>query len=80
MIVALLLALANPNLVAVDDANLALTACGFVTHREAAQANNSLDQFRAALGNRCAGEIVQMRRALMALETGRGKSQSAARL
>lgn len=79
MVMALLLALANPALVAFDEANQALTACGFSTHRRAAEANQSLDTFKASLGFACADEIARMRRAIVAVETGRGKSQSNAR-
>ena len=78
MIIALLLAIVNPALDAFDNANDALTSCGFAFHREAAAADKGLSQFKSELGSRCADEIAQMRRAIIALETGRGKTRAAA--
>lgn len=77
-ILPLLLALASPALDSFDEANLALTACGFAAHREAAAADRGLAEFKAALESRCAGEIAAMRRAVAALETGRGAGRAAA--
>ena len=78
MVLALLLAVANPDLDRFDDANLALTSCGFAAHRSAAAAGKSLSQFKAELPTRCGAEIAAMRRAIVQLDTGRGKSRAAA--
>ena len=78
MLEALVLAVAAPSLEAFDNANLRLTKCGFAAFRSANEQDQSLDQFTRGLPSRCAGEIAGMRLAVVALETGRGKSRAAA--
>ena len=74
----LFLLVAVKGLDAFDEANLALTTCGFATYREANEQNYSLDQFAHALPTRCSQEFARLRQAIIAVETQRGKSRSAA--
>lgn len=78
MLAALIAAIAVQGLDAVDDANLALTTCGFAAFRDANERDQSLDQFAHTLSAQCAQQIAEMRRTIIALETGRGKSRSEA--
>jgi hypothetical protein len=73
-----ILAIAVQGLGAVDDANLALTTCGFAAFRSANEQDQTPDQFARTLSSNCSERIAQMRRAIIALETGRGKSTAAA--
>lgn len=80
MYVTLLLMLAAASsLDAVDDANLALTTCGFAAYREADGQNQSLDQFERTLASRCANQMATMRELTVQFQIGRkGLSRSAA--
>jgi len=78
LIEALILAIAAPDLEAVDHANLALTTCGFAVDRYANERDQTPGQFAGTLSSDCSERIAQMRRAIVALETGRGKSTAAA--
>ncbi|MEO7364687.1 MAG: hypothetical protein ABIW03_00015 [Sphingomicrobium sp.] len=63
---------------AFDAANLALTTCGFAAHRSANEHNLGDEQFTTKLSSDCAVEIAKMRRAIIALDRGRGKTSAAA--
>ncbi len=78
LVQALILAIAAPGLGAVDDANLALTTCGFAAFRYANERDQTPDQFARTLSSDCSVQMARMRRAIIALETGRGKSMTAA--
>ena len=78
MLEALILAIAIQSLDAVDDANLALTTCGFAAFRHANERDQTLDQFADTLSSRCSEQIAEMRRTIIALETARKKSRPAA--
>lgn len=78
LIHALALAFAIQSLDAFDEANMAVTTCGFSAHRSAAEQNLSNDQFATKLSADCANQIGDMRRAIIAVEQSRGKSSSAA--
>jgi hypothetical protein len=75
---ALLLVVAVTGLDAFDDANLALTTCGFAAYREASERNQSLDEFTRALPARCSQEFARLRQEIIAVETQRGKSRTRA--
>ena len=70
----LALAIAIQSLDAFDDANMAVTTCGFAVHRSATEQNLGDDQFAAKLSADCATQIGEMRRAIIAVEMSRGKS------
>ena len=74
----ILMAAAAPNLDAFDDANLAITTCGFAAYRQANEQDQSLDQFRRTLSANCSMQIADMRRAMIAVGIGRGESREAA--
>ena len=76
--VAFLMALAAQSLDAFDDANLALTQCGFAAYRHSTQGDQTLNQFSRFLTSRCAVQIARMRAAIIDVETRRGKSSAAA--
>ena len=78
LIEALILAITAPSLDAVDNANLALTTCGFAAYRFANERDQTLDQFARTLSADCSERMAQMRRAIITLETGRGKSMAVA--
>ena len=78
LVQALILAIAAPGLDAIDDANLALTTCGFAAYRSANERDQTLDQFARTLSTDCSEPMARMRRAISAVETGRGKSVAAA--
>jgi len=75
----LLMLAAGPSLDAIDDANLALTSCGFSAFREADGQNQSLAQFRQTLSSRCSDQMSRMRDLSVQFDVGRkGMSRSAA--
>jgi len=74
----LMLAIATQGLDAVDDANLALTTCGFAAYRHANEQDQSLDQFARSLSSRCSEPLARMRQTVIALQIERGKSRAAA--
>ncbi len=76
--VAVFLAIAAQGLEAVDDANLALTTCGFAVYREANGEDRPLDEFNASLASRCSKPMADMRAAMIALQVQRGKGRAAA--
>ena len=78
MLAALIVAIALQGLDAVDDANLALTTCGFAAFRYANERDQTLDQFTRTLSSQCSEQMAEMRRTIIALETGRQKSRSEA--
>ena len=78
MLAALIVAIAVQGLDAVDDANLALTTCGFAAFRHANERDQTLDQFTRTLSSQCSEQMAEMRRTIIALETGRQKSSSEA--
>ena len=78
LVLALILAITGQGLDALDDANLALTSCGFAAYRYANERDQTLDQFARTLSSQCSDRIAQMRRTIIALEIGRGKSRGAA--
>ena len=78
MLAALIVAIAVQGLDAVDDANLALTTCGFAAFRHANERDQTLDQFTRTLSSQCSEQMAAMRRTIIALETGRQKSRSEA--
>lgn len=57
----MLMMLAAQSLDAIDDANLALTTCGFKAFQEADRQNQSLSQFMHTLDSRCADQMARMR-------------------
>ena len=75
---ALFLAIAAQGLEAFDDANLALTTCGFAAYRHSNERDQSLDEFNRSLPSRCSKPIADMRAAMIAVHVRRGKSRSAA--
>ena len=58
----LMVAAAAPSLDAIDEANLALTKCGFAAHLEADTQDQTLDQFKRTLDSRCARQLGRMRK------------------
>ena len=78
MLAALIMAIAVQGLDAVDDANLALTTCGFAAFRDANERDQTVDQFARTLSSQCSQQIAEMRRSIIALETGRQRSRSEA--
>jgi hypothetical protein len=78
--VAVLMMLAAQSLDVIDDANLALTTCGFETFREADRQDRSLAQFRQMLDDRCAGKMARMRELAVGFDMSRKRlSRSAAK-
>lgn len=63
---------------AADNANLALTTCGFAAHRSASEQNLDSGQFAARLSSDCAAQMAEMRRSIIALDISRGRSRAAA--
>ena len=74
----LILAFAAPSLTAFDDANLALTKCGFAAFRYANERDQSQGQFERTLASQCSAQFAELRRAVTALQTGRGKRRDMA--
>ncbi len=68
------LAVASPNLEAVDDANAALTSCLFAVMREQSAKGGSRDQIAAALASGCAAEEARYRKLAIAVLVARGQS------
>lgn len=75
MLLEALIAMALQRVDSADDANLALTTCGFAAYRYASERNQPLDQFASTLSARCSRQITQMRSSFIALETLRGKGR-----
>src|SRR5918996_3950474 len=75
----LMMLAAAPSLDAIDDANLALTTCGFAAYREADGRNQSLEQFKQTLGSRCAEQMAKMRELTVEFQMSRkGLARTAA--
>lgn len=70
-ITVLLILAATPSLDAIDDANLALTTCGYAAYREADGQDQPLSQFKQALESRCAGQFAQLRELAVQFNMGR---------
>jgi hypothetical protein len=78
-ITGLLILAATPSLDAIDDANIALTTCGFAAYREADGQDQPLSQFRRTLESRCADQLGRMRELSVQFNMDRkGLSRSAA--
>jgi hypothetical protein len=78
-ITVLLILAATPSLDAIDDANLALTTCGYSAYREADGQDQPLSQFEQTLESRCAGQLAQLRELAVQFNLGRkGLSRGAA--
>ena len=74
----LILAFAAQSLAAFDDANLALTKCGFAAFRHANERDQTQGQFERILASQCSAQFAELRRAVISLETGRGKRKDVA--
>lgn len=75
----LALAAAAPSLDAIDEANLALTTCGFAAYREADAQDQLLDQFKRTLNARCARQMASMRKLTLEFQVARhGLARNAA--
>ena len=72
------LAVASPNLEAVDDSNAALTSCLFAVMREQTASRGTRDQIAAALASGCAGEEARYRGLAIAVLVARGQPPRAA--
>jgi len=73
-----LLLIAAAELGAFDDANLALTTCGFAAHRAANERNLTDGQFADKLSSDCSAQTAGMRLAVIALDKSRGKTEAKA--
>lgn len=70
---------AMPSLEAIDDANMALTACGYAAYREADEQDQPLSEFERTLESRCADQLARMRELSIQFNMGRrGLSRGAA--
>ena len=74
----LAVAIAVQGLDAFDEANLALTSCGFAVYRNAADQDLGDDQFATRLSADCSRQVGDFRQAAIAVELSRGKSSGAA--
>lgn len=72
------LALAAPNLDAVDDSNAAMTSCLFAVMRAEQATGSSPDRFAAALASGCTAEQARYRGLAIPILVGRGLSRRAA--
>jgi hypothetical protein len=78
-ITVLLILAATPSLDALDDANLALTTCGYSAYREADGQDQPLSQFEQTLESRCATQLAQLRELAEQFNVGgKGLSRGAA--
>ena len=63
---------------AFDEANLALTTCGYSAFRASNAANQGIAEFERRLASECRNQIHDLRREIVAIEIDRGESRSAA--
>ena len=69
---------AGASLDAFDEANLALTKCGYSVFRASNAANQSNAEFERQLAAECRDQIDDLRREIVAIEIERGESRTAA--